>query len=108
MDIETMQARAVEVRSRFAAFETATYGQEWTTEDLVIGLMTDVGDLASLVSVLQGKRPSRHDDPLSALGHEISDCMWVLLVLADRFDIDVASAFETTMDGISEWIEARS
>lgn len=37
MDIGAMQVRAMQLRERFAEFEKRTYGQEWSTEDLVMG-----------------------------------------------------------------------
>ncbi len=108
MRIEEMQARAVGVRQRFAAFEESTYGQAWSTEDLVMGLMTDVGDLAEVVQRIEGKRPVRPQSALADLEHEISDCLWVLLVLADRYEVDVADAFDRTMDGIVAWLDDQS
>lgn len=100
-----MQTRAVQLRERFAAFEQATYGQEWTTNDLVIGLVKDVGDLAEIVQRLEGKRPTRSTSPRADLEHELGDCLWSLLVIADRFDIDVAQAYENTIGDISNWID---
>ncbi len=105
MDIAPMQARAVDVRRQFAVFEQATYGREWTVEDLVMGLMTDLGDLAAIVQTLEGKRPPRTDNPIQSLEHEVSDCLWVLLVIADRYDINIADAFDQTMTGIEGWIQ---
>ena len=107
MDIETMQQRALAVRARFAAFEKATYGREWTSADLVMGLMVDLGDLASAVQRLEGLRPRGSQEPTAELRHEISDCLWVLLVLAHRYEIDVASAFTETMTEIERWIDDR-
>ncbi len=102
MQIGEMQERAIAVRRQFAAFERATYGREWTTEDLALGLMKDVGDLAEVVQRMEGKRPARSTSALADLEHEISDCLWSLLVLADKYEVDVAFAFRGTMDGIEE------
>lgn len=99
-----MQDRAVDVRRQFAEFERATYGQEWTSADLISGLMTDVGDLAAAVQRVEGIRPARQVAPIDELRHEIGDCLWVLLVLADRFQVDVGHAFESAMSGIESWI----
>ena len=108
MDIAAMQARAVATRKQFAEFEVATYGAEWSTNDLLMGLMTDVGDLAAAVQRAEGRRPAGPTSSADELGHEISDCLWVLLVLADKYDVDVANAFDTTMDQIALWIGEHS
>ena len=35
------------------------------------------------------------------LAHELSDCLWSVLVLADHYDIDLATAYTSTMDDLS-------
>lgn len=85
MDIETLARRAHEVRKQFADFEAAQYGAEWTVEDLLVGLMKDVGDLAAIIQRVEGKRLAGAKEPLDELQHELSDCLWVLLTLASRY-----------------------
>ena len=46
MDFEDMQGRARAVRSRYAEVEAASYGRSWTTEEVMLGFLGDVGDLA--------------------------------------------------------------
>ncbi len=106
VDIPDLSRRAVEVRDRLAAFERSTYGREWTTADLLAGLMVDVGDLAAAVQRAEGIRPERDGAPIDELAHELGDCFWVLLVLADRFEIDVTEAFESTMVSIERWLDS--
>ncbi len=96
MDIEEMQQRAVEVRARFAVFEEASYEQAWSTQDVVMGLMTDVGDLSAIMYRLEGRRPLRDGDPKEELAHELSDCLWVLLVLADRYGVEMGASFASS------------
>ncbi len=108
MDIAAMQQRAVEVRAKFADFEQESYGQEWSTEDLVMGLMTDVGDLSAIVHRLEGRRPLRETDPKEELEHELSDCLWVLLVLAERYGVELGTSFTHTMNGIETWIDSQT
>jgi len=105
MEIADLARRAVDVRERIAEFERNHYGTEWTTTDLVCGLMTDVGDLAAAIQRVQGRRPARDTPPMEELEHELGDCLWVLLVLAERFDIDLDAAFDSTMVSIDSWLE---
>lgn len=106
MEIPELQRRAIDVRRRLADFERSTYGREWSTADLVSGLMTDVGDLAAAVQRVEGLRPQRATAPLDELRHELGDVLWVLLVLAERFDIDLTEAFESTMDSVDRWLDS--
>jgi NTP pyrophosphatase (non-canonical NTP hydrolase) len=96
MELSTAVQRALAIRVKFADFEVRTYGREWTTGEVALGLMKDVGDLAMLVQASQGVRqvPDLHQ----ALGHELSDCLWSVIVLADRLGVDLEAAFTRTMD----------
>jgi hypothetical protein len=49
VEFQALVQRALAVRSQFAGFEVRNYGREWTTEELMLGIMKDVGDLAALV-----------------------------------------------------------
>jgi hypothetical protein len=44
------------------------YGREWTIEELALGLMKDVGDLAMLVQASQGVRQVLDLEPGGAMG----------------------------------------
>jgi NTP pyrophosphatase (non-canonical NTP hydrolase) len=101
MELSEMQALARRVRSKYAAMETARYGREWTDEEIMLGFLGDVGDLAKLVQGKAGVRP--RDDLDEALAHELADCLWCVFTLADSYGVDLEAAFTSTMselDGI--------
>jgi NTP pyrophosphatase (non-canonical NTP hydrolase) len=93
-----MTQRALAVREHYEAVERQTYGRPWTLEELTLGLVGDVGDLAKLVQAHEGVREI--DDARHALEHELADVLWSLIVIADRCEVDLAAAFETTMDDL--------
>jgi NTP pyrophosphatase (non-canonical NTP hydrolase) len=104
MDFHLMQDRARTVRARYAEVEAATYGRSWTTEEIMLGFLGDVGDLAKLVQGKAGVRP--REDLDEALAHELADCLWSVLTLADAYDVDLAGAFASTMDELEEVLSA--
>ncbi len=67
---------------------------------LFLGFLGDVGDLAKLVQGKAGVRP--REDLDEALAHELADCLWCVVTLADAYDVDLATAFVSTMDQLSE------
>ena len=106
---ERQADRARRVRERFAAFERSTYGSEWSVQELLLGLCTDVGDLAAAVQRFEGRRPTESSgDDRAAVEHELADCLWVLLVVAGRYGIDLERAFEETKDRVEAWLDDRS
>ena len=96
MDFQQMQERARAIRAQYATVEASTYGRSWTTEEIMLGFLGDVGDLAKLVQGKAGVRP--REDLDEALAHELSDCLWSVLTLADAYDVDLAGSFTATMD----------
>ncbi len=96
MDLAEFTRRAVAVRARFAAFETARGGPPWSRAELAQGFVGDVGALMKLVMAKDGRRAGPPD--LDAkLAHELADCLWSVLVLADAHGVDLERAFLATM-----------
>jgi NTP pyrophosphatase (non-canonical NTP hydrolase) len=90
-----MQMKARAVRTAYAARETAQFGRSWNQEELMLGFLGDVGDLAKLVQGKAGVRP--RDGLDEALAHELADCLWSIMSLADAYDVDLEAAFDRTM-----------
>ena len=88
--------RALEVREQFAVYEEKLHGRTWTTQEIMLGFLGDVGDLAKLVQGASGVR--KFVDLDDKLAHEFADCLWSILVLAKRLDVDIESAFVQTMN----------
>jgi NTP pyrophosphatase (non-canonical NTP hydrolase) len=57
----------------------------------MLGFVGDVGDLAKLAMAAEGAREAPGGP--SALGHELADCLWAVLVLARLHDVDLAAEF---------------
>jgi len=102
MDIAKLSERAMEIRSRFAEFEQAKFRREWTKEEIMQGFVVDVGDLMKLVMAKSGIREVEEVE--KKLEHELSDCLWCVLVLSKMYGIDIERAFMTTMGELDVWI----
>ena len=104
MDFDEMRARARGVREQYAAMETARYGRAWSREEIMLGFRGDVGDLAKLVQGKEGVRP--RDDLDEALAHELADCLWSVLSLADAYDVDREASFANTMQELGDGLRS--
>ncbi len=98
-----MRAIARDVRAKYAQVEDRLYGRPWTSEEIMLGFLGDVGDLAKLVQGKAGVRP--REDLDAALAHELADCLWSVLTLADVYDIDLETAFRETMRDLTQHLE---
>jgi NTP pyrophosphatase (non-canonical NTP hydrolase) len=105
MELQSLIQRALEIRRQYAEQERATYGRAWTTEEVALGFVGDVGDLMKLVVACAGVREI--PDAKAKLAHELADCLWSVLVLADVYGIDLEQAFLRTMQELEERIASR-
>ena len=85
----------MELRALYEELETRLYGRAWTPAEIALGFVGDVGDLAKLVQAESGVRAI--SDSRAKLEHELADCLWSVLVLAEEFDVDLEAAFDRAM-----------
>ncbi|MES1195001.1 MAG: MazG nucleotide pyrophosphohydrolase domain-containing protein [Opitutus sp.] len=96
MELAQLSDRAMQIRQCFATYEQRRTGRTWTREEIMQGFVVDVGDLMKLVMAKAG---ARHVDGVDAkLAHELSDCLWSVLVLAKLYGFDLEKEFLQTMD----------
>lgn len=91
MELTNLQARATAIADLYDRHNTAAGRGAWSTGDLALGFVGDVGDLAKLVMAVDGRRHLA--DARARLGHELADCLWSVLVLADRYGVDLEEEF---------------
>lgn len=96
MEFSDLIQRAMSVRAQYAQLEQKRYGAAWTNEELALGFVGDVGDLAKLVMAQNGRRAISNVN--EKLAHELADCLWSVIVLAQAHQIDLEAAFIQTMD----------
>ncbi len=106
MEFEALIQRALEIRQQYARLEQQEYGRAWSAEEIALGFVGDVGDLAKLVMAASGVR--HIPDAGHKLAHELADCLWSILVLADALGVDLQRAFLETMDELERQIAANS
>jgi len=103
MNYETLNKRALEIREKYDQLNETQRGVRWNEQQLMAGFVGDVGDLSKIIMAKHGLRAM--DDIDKKLAHELSDCLWSILVLASKYNIDLATKFMATMDGLDERIE---
>lgn len=98
MKFSDLSERAMQVHERFAEVAAAKKLRSWTREEIMQGFVGDVGDLMKLVMAKSGVRHA--DDVDRKLAHELSDCLWSVLVLAKLHDVNLEREFFATMEEI--------
>ncbi len=105
MELSQLSARALQIHAAFAARATRDGRRPWTREEIMAGFVGDVGDLMKLTMARAGVR-SAAGDLDARLAHELSDCLWSVLVLAQLHGVDLEKEFQQTMDQIAEKLQS--
>ena len=85
----------MQVHQSFARAAQAKNRRPWTREEVMQGFVGEVGDLMKLVMAKNGTRRAENID--HKLAHELSDCLWSVLVLGKLYDVNFEKEFITTM-----------
>jgi NTP pyrophosphatase (non-canonical NTP hydrolase) len=96
MEFQKIIERAMEVRKRYEQKEIQLYGSPWTSEEIALGFVGDVGDLAKLISAENGKRKILNSH--EKLEHKLADCLWSVIVLSELHGVKLEQSFFDTMD----------
>jgi NTP pyrophosphatase (non-canonical NTP hydrolase) len=102
MNFNDLEKSALHLNELYERLETKRYGRVWTTEELALGFVGDVGDLAKLIQAHAGVRSI--DDRQAKLGHELSDCLWSIIVLANKCGIDLEAEFVRNTREIAAYV----
>lgn len=104
MDFDDLQKRAIEIREKYDKLNRVKRGVVWNEQQLMAGFVGDVGDLSKLIMAKDGLRAM--DDIDTKLAHELSDCLWSVIVLANKYRINLAEEFIGTMDNLEKRIDS--
>jgi NTP pyrophosphatase (non-canonical NTP hydrolase) len=102
MKFSDLEKSALELNDLYEQLEIKKWGRIWSTEELMLGFVGDVGDLAKLIQANAGVR--NIDDCKAKLGHELSDCLWSILVLANKCGIDLEAEFVRNTRELSDYV----
>jgi len=100
MEFQKIIDSSIKIRKQYEAKEKKLYGSAWTSEEIALGFVGDVGDLAKLIVAENGKRDIT--DSKEKLAHELADCLWSVIVLAQIHGVDLENSFMSTMNELEK------
>lgn len=108
MEFKELVKKAKKVREEYLKIEMGRFGRERTKEQIFQGFIGDVGDLAKLLIAADGVSEKHadlgQDEIKEKIAHELSDCLYCVIILADKYDINLEKSFVETMEGLEKKI----
>ncbi|MFE5568753.1 hypothetical protein ACFQ68_27475 [Amycolatopsis japonica] len=98
MDLDSALKISREVEAEYVQINESKGRAAWGVSEYMQGLVGDIGDLAKLVMAKQGFRDVENVD--EKLRHELADCLWSLLIISEKLDIDLAETYAFEMKAL--------
>ncbi len=98
MEFRQIIERAKEIREVNAELARNEGSKAWGLAERTQGFVGDVGDLVKLVMAKNGFR--KYEGLDKRLAHELADCLWSVIIIADEAGVDLEQAFTETMEEI--------
>ena len=91
-DFNKVIERSKKIRESYHKLEKQHHGSEWTVGEDALAFLSDAGLVGRHTMSQQERWPATNTD--TELEHKIGECIWWLVVLADRMDIEIEEAIE--------------
>ena len=91
MEFKEILKKTKEIKKKYALQNKKLGRKKWRVQDYYQGFVGDVGDLGKLIMAKNNLR--HYTDQDKKLAHELSDCFWSVLVLADELGVDLEREF---------------
>ncbi len=91
MEFKELINRAKQIKEVNTKLAQNEGSKPWSVTERTQGFVGDVGDLVKLVMAKNGYR--KYVDLDRRLAHELADCLWSIIIIADELEVDLEGAF---------------
>lgn len=102
MDLAALTQQAKEIKALYAARNE----KQWSAAEYLQGFVGDVGNLSKLLMAHNGYRQIEGVD--EKIKHELADCLWSVLILADELKIDLEGEFSKLVQDFKNKIPSQA
>lgn len=106
MKYKNLKEKAIVVKELYDKLNQKLNQRKWTYREYSEGLVGDIGDLFKLLMVRENYRAAEGDVD-EQTEHELADCLWSLIVIANELEIDLESTFSEQMDKLKVRVEKK-
>lgn len=102
MEFQEILKKAKAIQKQYKKLNKEKGNRKWETGEYLQGLVGDIGELSQLI---MSKNNYRNDSwTKEQIEHELSDCLWSIMAIANELDIDLEKSFLETMNELEQKI----
>jgi len=102
MQLQELLDKAKYTQELYEKRNPAMGRKNWTVSDYMSGFTGDVGELSKLIMAKNNLR--EFDNLDERLKHEVADCLWSILVIANNLNIDLEGAYNQLITDLEKRI----
>lgn len=102
MNLKEIKEKSIKIREKYHKLEKKYHNSEWTIEEDALAFLTDAGIVGRLTMANQGRWPDENSEKLD---EKIGECIWWLVVLAERMNLNVEDCLEKFFDSKKNMLE---
>lgn len=95
MNTQSIKEQALEIRKLYHKLEEKYHHSKWSIQEDALAFLSDAGIVGRLVMDYQGRWPSESREILPS---KIAECIWWLIILADRMNLDFQECLEDFLE----------
>lgn len=100
--VDELVAKTTEIQQLFRQIEK----RPWTVETFAIELAAEVGTLTDSIMIKEGYRNPRRGQDEIDLQDDISDVIFVLIMIANYYQIDIGESYMSMIDATRHKLES--
>lgn len=104
MEFKDLMEQAVRIRKQYHRLEVENHQTEWSVEEDALAFLTDAGLVGRLVMDHEKRWPKPNSE--GQLEHKLAECMWWLMVIAERSNIELEHEMKRLFDQLEEATKA--
>lgn len=99
LNLNEIIKRSIKIRDNYHELEKQYHGSKWSVEEDALAFLTDAG-LVGRLTMANEKRWPVSGDEVEELKHKLSECIWWIIVLADRMNIDISKSLDDFLSSL--------
>jgi NTP pyrophosphatase (non-canonical NTP hydrolase) len=99
LNLNDIIKRSKKIRNNYRELEKQYHGSEWSVEEDALAFLTDAG-LVGRLTMANEKRWPVSGDEVEELKHKLSECIWWIIILADRMNIDISKSLDEFLSSL--------
>lgn len=103
MDLKNLTIKAREIKDAYSILNKKEGNKKWSKAEYLQGFIGDVGDLSKLIMAQNNFRQIENVE--KKISHELPDCLWSILIIADELNINLESEFLNSMKELKKKIK---